>query len=60
MFFSLLTSYRLDTDGKRPLEQVYSRCDKAFIDELPVEIIKIEAERAYNPVTEFLYPYLYV
>ncbi|CAF3547959.1 unnamed protein product [Rotaria socialis] len=48
-----------DIDEKRSLEQIYSRRNKTFVDGLPVQVIKIDAERIYNPVTEFLYPYLY-
>ncbi|CAF4338239.1 unnamed protein product, partial [Adineta steineri] len=52
----------LDTpcqDDQCPLDQVYTRRNKTFVRGLPVEVTKIEAERVYNPVTEFLYPYLY-
>jgi hypothetical protein len=45
-------------DQQCPLEQVYSKRNKTFVRGLPVEVIKMEAERIYNPVTEFLYPYL--
>jgi hypothetical protein len=45
-------------DDQCPLEQVYLRRNKTFVRGLPVEVIKIEAERRYNPVKEFLYPYL--
>ncbi|CAF1532412.1 unnamed protein product, partial [Adineta ricciae] len=42
-----------------PLELIYSRRNKTFVRGIPVEVTKITAERIYNPVTEFLYPYLY-
>jgi len=48
-----------EIDNQRPLFEVYLRRNKTFVNGLPVEIVKIEAERVYNPVTEFLYPYLY-
>ncbi len=41
------------------MEEVYLRRNKTFVHGLPIEVTKIEAERIYNPVTEFLYPYLY-
>ena len=50
---------RMDLDDERPLEEVYLRRNKTFIRGLSVEVIDIKAERIYNPVTEFLYPYLY-
>ncbi|CAF2832619.1 unnamed protein product [Rotaria sp. Silwood2] len=50
---------QLCPDGKRPLEEVYLRRNKTFVDGLPVEVVSISGEREYNPVTEFLYPYLY-
>ncbi|CAF3996900.1 unnamed protein product [Rotaria sordida] len=50
---------QLCPDGKRQLTDVYLRRNKVFVDGLPVEVINISAERDFNPVTEFLYPYLY-
>ncbi|CAF3982782.1 unnamed protein product [Rotaria sordida] len=52
-------SLEICSNEKYPLEQVYLKCNKAFVDRLPVEVIKITATRDYNPVTEFLYPYRY-
>lgn len=40
------------------LEQVYLRRNRTFVRGLPVEVTQITAERVYNPVSEFLYPYL--
>lgn len=42
----------------RPLEDVYLRRNETFIPGQSVQITEITAERTYNPVTEFLYPYL--
>jgi hypothetical protein len=52
----LLNFFKIDEEC--PLEDIYARRNKTFVRGLPVEVIKIEAERIYNPVTEFLYPYL--
>ncbi|CAF4082566.1 unnamed protein product, partial [Rotaria sp. Silwood2] len=52
-------SLQLYSNEKRPLEEVYLRYNKTFIDGLSVEIVSITAVRDYNPVTEFLHPYLY-
>ncbi|CAF0767503.1 unnamed protein product [Adineta ricciae] len=41
------------------LEQIYSQCNQTFARDETVQVIKLEAERIYNAVTEFLYPYLY-
>ncbi|UJR34309.1 hypothetical protein I4U23_021712 [Adineta vaga] len=41
------------------LDQIYFKRNKTFVRGLPVEVIKMTAERIYNPVSEFLYPYLY-
>ncbi|CAF1294151.1 unnamed protein product [Rotaria sordida] len=46
-------------DEQCPLEQIYLRCNKTFLPGQSVHVIKIEAERIYHPVIEFLYPYLY-
>lgn len=46
-------------DDQCSLEQIYLRRNKTFVRGLPVEVTEISAERVYNPVTEFLYPYLY-
>ena len=35
------------------------RRNQTFVPGLSVQVIDIKAERIYNPVTEFLYPYLY-
>ena len=40
------------------LEQIYSQCNQTFARNQKVQVIKLEAERIYNAVTEFLYPYL--
>ncbi|UJR32480.1 hypothetical protein I4U23_019942 [Adineta vaga] len=41
------------------LKQIYLRCNRVFTCDETVQVIKLEAERIYSPVTEFLYPYLY-
>ncbi|CAF4844628.1 unnamed protein product [Rotaria sp. Silwood1] len=52
-------SLQFYSNEKRPLEEVYLRRNKVFIDGLSVEIVSVTAVRNYNPVTEFLHPYLY-
>ena len=47
-------------DGKCSLAQIYVKHNRVFVKGVPVQVVKIEAERSYNPVTEFLNPYLYV
>ncbi|CAF3869305.1 unnamed protein product [Rotaria sp. Silwood1] len=44
---------------KRSLEEIYLKRNKTFVDGVPVEVVDITGVRDYNPVTEFLYPYLY-
>lgn len=46
-------------DDQCSLQQIYLRRNKTFVHGLPVEVTEISAERVYNPVTEFLNPYLY-
>ncbi|CAF3647720.1 unnamed protein product [Rotaria sp. Silwood1] len=52
-------SLQLYSHEKRPLEEVYRRCNKIFIDGLSVEVISITAVRGYKSATDFLHPYLY-
>ncbi|CAF4270787.1 unnamed protein product [Adineta steineri] len=46
-------------DNQYPLQQIYLRSNKIFLSHHPVEVVNIEAERIYNPIGEFLNPYLY-
>lgn len=47
-------------DEKRSLNDIYLdlKLKKTFADGISVEVIKITAERTYNPVKEFFNPYL--
>jgi len=55
----LLCSNVHNSNQNRPLEDVYLRRNETFIPGQSVQITEMTAERSYNPVTEFLYPYLY-
>ena len=46
------------SDGYRPLEDVYLRRNRTFVSGQSVEVIELTGERIYNPVTEFLNPFL--
>jgi hypothetical protein len=52
-------SFLFKIDNECSLENVYLRRNKTFVHGLPVQVVQITAERVYNPITEFLYPYLY-
>lgn len=52
-------SFVFPTENQCSLEQVYLKRNKTFVHGVPVEVTGMKAERDYNPVTEFLYPYLY-